>query len=520
MRKFCRFGQFVAGLGALVAVHAAPSAHAQSASTPTAAQSDDLFRAAAYAGRFAEGARALEGKLIANPDDAQAVLGLGALKAFDAIAQFQRALYARTGTLASAPGLETFRRNALGQPGRSVLSLVVPVNPDATPMTYAALREILTDFVMRLEAAEKVLAQVADRDVKLVVQPGRVAIDLDSNGTIDAQERIFLSFLGRVSAEQRTAFITSELALDATDASWMRGYTNLIMGTVELLLAFDFSPTYEAAGHLLFGEDATAFGLELKRDARFGRSQAAIAAELASVKKRLDDAQRRARSLVVLNALTARLTELVKRDAPAADREELLERIAEERARRKTAQREVRQLQQQRRALQRENSGQADVGFFDLVAAVHSLNWRVADRVRLESARRRLLRALAINTTTWRLARAERDDDREFLPNAKQTAPFGVAPVTDDIIDGWLATTALMTDVLEGRRLIPHPRFQRGINVKRLLETATRIDFIAIASGHALVPYLDSGPVITQREWHTRVAPFGQDFPQFAIWFN
>ncbi|MEZ5855437.1 MAG: hypothetical protein R3D67_12125 [Hyphomicrobiaceae bacterium] len=49
-------------------------------------------------------------------------------------------------------------------------------------------------------------------------------------------------------------------AFDTADASWLRGYANLVMASVNLFLACDFEATYEATAHNAHGYSATRFG--------------------------------------------------------------------------------------------------------------------------------------------------------------------------------------------------------------------------------------------------------------------
>ena len=129
---------------------------------------------------------------------------------------------------------------------------------------------------------------------------------------------------------------------------------------------------------------------------------------------------------------------------------------------------------------------------------------------------------MEINKNTWRLARLETDDDREWLPNAKQTAPFGGrrGMVTDEIIDSWLATTALVGEVLRGEKLMPHPRFSKGINLRRLLDESEQMDLVLLVTGHALVPYLEDGEIVDSKAWEAITQPMGRDVGKYAIWFN
>ena len=78
----------------------------------------------------------------------------------------------------------------------------------------------------------------------------------------------------------------------------------------------------------------------------------------------------------------------------------------------------------------------------------------------------------------------------------------------------------LSAEVLEGKKLLPHPRFEKGINLKKFFETAKEVDFVFLITGHGLVPYLEEGEIADAKAWAAVTAPLGRDLPLFAFWFN
>ncbi|MEZ5855438.1 MAG: hypothetical protein R3D67_12130 [Hyphomicrobiaceae bacterium] len=186
--------------------------------------------------------------------------------------------------------------------------------------------------------------------------------------------------------------------------------------------------------------------------------------------------------------------------------------------------RERNDLQQEKRRLEAEKAGQQPGAQYDsildIVQAVHTLNWSVIEPRRLQAVRQHLLQVMVLNRQTWKLVRAETDNDREWLPNARQTSPFLRQQLSDEVIDSWLATTALAEQVLKGEKLLPHPRFNQGVNLKRYLEGANRIDLVGLITGHGLEPYLETGDIVTNRTWRTLTRPMEQNLWGFAAWFN
>lgn len=101
----------------------------------------------------------------------------------------------------------------------------------------------------------------------------------------------------------------------------------------------------------------------------------------------------------------------------------------------------------------------------------------IADGVRLGRSRRHLLAVCKLNRETWAFIRAETDDDHEWLPNANQHGVIGL-PVTDQMINRWLAMVDQLEGLLEGERLFPGNLLAffyantggKGLNVKTLLD--------------------------------------------------
>ncbi|MBI1251553.1 MAG: hypothetical protein GC189_08785 [Alphaproteobacteria bacterium] len=159
-------------------------------------------------------------------------------------------------------------------------------------------------------------------------------------------------------------------------------------------------------------------------------------------------------------------------------------------------------------------------GFADAIAAIHTLNWPVIDRARRANVRTRLLRVTALSRETWTQIRRERDNDHEWLPNPRQTAPFQSLQVTDPIIAGWMDALDLADAVLNGEKLVPHWRFEQGVDVRAFLESDANFDPVALATGYGAVPFLRDGEKVTAEEMNRISEQFGGDFLLTAAWFN
>ena len=163
--------------------------------------------------------------------------------------------------------------------------------------------------------------------------------------------------------------------------------------------------------------------------------------------------------------------------------------------------------------------GFVDNSIGDAIALVHLLNWQVIDPERLKDVRTRLMTLTQLSRESWAAARAETDNDKEWLPNAKQTGRWGMA-VDDATIDGWLAVMGEFETVLDGKKLVPHWRFNKGFNVKRMFEESKRIDAVLIIAGVDAIPFLESGPISTTADWDGLTSAFRGNFLGYALWFN
>lgn len=509
-------------------------AFAMMALMPSAAEASNVrelanreIQRAAYAGDFEAGIANLDAIATAHPENVEAVFGKGALQVFAALARYQQGLRENATGIGANRGLGWMQSVVPLRPGRGSPA-VLPENPGATPMTYATLRRLTARFVSDLEQAQATLANVGDRPVKVPLKPFSIAIDFNGDGAIQGNERLLAPLLAGARGwsrivRQREAQ-EQELAFDTADASWLRGYCHVFLASANALLAFDFESSYHAAAHHLYGLDATTFGRELLAQMPSARTSTEIQADIADVEAELLTLNAQKIDRTRERELRKELRELPRGEAGREARQPINDELAEIRRKLTDRNAERRELRDRKRRLLAEQRGELPGGEYDAildaVAYLHTMSWPVVEPDRLKAARRNLLQIMAQNEVTWRLARSETDDDREWLPNANQTTPFGGRQLTDEVIDSWLGTTRLAADVLNGEKLLPHPRFRKGINLKKVFETATELDLVLFVTGHGVLPYLEDGEIVDQRTWRTLTNPMGRDFATYAFWFN
>lgn len=156
----------------------------------------------------------------------------------------------------------------------------------------------------------------------------------------------------------------------------------------------------------------------------------------------------------------------------------------------------------------------------DTVSFIHLISWDIVEPARLKDVRVRLKAMAEMSRQSWAAARRETDNDREWMPNAKQElSPTGLA-VTDSLIDGWLAVMAEFEAVLDGKKLLPHWRFQQGLNAKRMFDEMQRFDLVLLIAGPDAVPWLEDGPVSDTATWARLTRVFQGNFLGYTLFFN
>ena len=153
----------------------------------------------------------------------------------------------------------------------------------------------------------------------------------------------------------------------------------------------------------------------------------------------------------------------------------------------------------------------------------------VKEPARFGRFREHLLKVCELNHETWKHIRAERDDDREWLPNAKQKGVLGL-PVSDAMIDAWLGMVNEFAALLEGKKAIPSgfvqfvsPKASKGLNVKVLLsDPPEKFHWDELRSRAPEDKYLDATiPDINLGAFFRLGQVFNNPFGvAYAVWFN
>jgi hypothetical protein len=194
------------------------------------------------AGRLADAAAALDSHLRESTDDDSARFALGGVQFMQAVERLGQSLY-RHGL---EPSPDIFAMPFFRMP--------VPHNPAPEPLTYEKARAIIQRFVDDLAVAEATLAQVDDPNAAFPLAIGLVRLDLDGDGIATDQETLWEVYRRINNAPQVPPEDVARFTIDfdGSDAPWLRGYSHLLMGLGEFLLAYDWHESFDHAFQTLF----------------------------------------------------------------------------------------------------------------------------------------------------------------------------------------------------------------------------------------------------------------------------
>ncbi|MCC6920704.1 MAG: hypothetical protein IT548_16015 [Alphaproteobacteria bacterium] len=178
--------------------------------------------------------------VLAMAGDPEAEAGLGVIRFARAIERFAQTMY----------------RHGLQPGGASYgpfLRMPLPPNPNPEPLSYEQLRDAFAAVSADLDAAEQMLAEVGDREVKLPLATGRIRIDINGDGRADENEQLLaLAFGDSAPAEFRQQNESFVVAFDTADVYWLRGYCNLLGAVADFWLSFDFREAFNQTFHVIF----------------------------------------------------------------------------------------------------------------------------------------------------------------------------------------------------------------------------------------------------------------------------
>lgn len=156
----------------------------------------------------------------------------------------------------------------------------------------------------------------------------------------------------------------------------------------------------------------------------------------------------------------------------------------------------------------------------DLIAFVHLAHWPVAEPERMPRVLSHLEDMVSLSRANWKQILAETDDDREWVPSPRQKSAIPGMPVTEAQVRGWTQFLDEFDALLKGKKLLPHWRLEKGINVRRIFLEPRTFDPVLYAQGAAALPYLEEGELTSAATWNWIMQMFEGNFLIYAVWFN
>jgi hypothetical protein len=159
----------------------------------------------------------------------------------------------------------------------------------------------------------------------------------------------------------------------------------------------------------------------------------------------------------------------------------------------------------------------------DLIAGIHNLRFKLKEPQRLKKVHGHLKAAVQHSRQMWKSIEAEVDNDREWIPNTKQTSSVTQVRINPDMIKTWGTFLDEVSDILDGKKLLPFWRGtskDRGINLKRFFLEPRDFDIVLWVHGSAATPYLEKGQVTNEADWRDFQQVFNGQLFGFAAWFN
>lgn len=212
-------------------------------------------------GRFSEGEQFFQKQLAAAPQDQTIRASLGVVQFLHALEIAVQDMY-RYGT-------HTQRRVGF------LIELPNSVNPAPDEIGYEDARSVLERLLEGVLKAERTLAEFKPANIKLPIDVTTIRVDIDRDGKISESEN-FLPVLARMINGRRqinTEKIPSLVfAFDDADVYWLRGYLNVLSGSLNVMLAYDWKEAFERTAHLVFLKPKTPHTFLLKESDKSGFS--------------------------------------------------------------------------------------------------------------------------------------------------------------------------------------------------------------------------------------------------------
>jgi len=128
---------------------------------------------------------------------------------------------------------------------------------------------------------------------------------------------------------------------------------------------------------------------------------------------------------------------------------------------------------------------------------------------------------IRLNKVFWAGVAIETDNNKEWIPNASQTAALGFT-LPEGAAETWQAVLNDAEKLLKGELLVSFWRIEPvgGVNVKALFYDPPVVDIVDWVQGAGLMPYLQRGPTVSARNVRLFERMVSGDTVLFALLFN
>jgi hypothetical protein len=157
----------------------------------------------------------------------------------------------------------------------------------------------------------------------------------------------------------------------------------------------------------------------------------------------------------------------------------------------------------------------------DRVAVVLQTLRHQPDPALTREARDHLREMMTANQAFWKAVAAEKDNDREWIPNDTQQAALGFE-LPQGTGDQWMNLLNDMDQALQGKMLIPFWRFAPGygVDLSMWLENPEPVEISDWVQGTAALPYLRPGLTVGDENLRGFMQMFGGDAVLYMMLLN
>ena len=435
---------------------------------------------------------------------------------------------------------------------------ILAPNPAPRRAGPDTLSRIMTEFVIDMERARDALIAAEQNGVTAfeLALPD-LWFDINGNGTRDEGESaietlgtvvlgpraygqfrrdnvtVGTDFLGKPVSES----FSTELVVrfDTADQAWLTAYTHMLSGFGNLFLAFDPEP-------ILRDLDAARALLNAAPTIPNFYDQADLIAEIDALEQELETLQARDEDiragLEQLNQQSSALVAELNQAETQADKDTLqseIQSVREKISDLRTEQRDVRQarglVRNEIRSAQAKQTAddatplqslmQRERATIDTFYVALAAIQQQPDPARIRAAHADWTAMIRHNRQFWDLLAQETDNDREWIPNARQSSVLPVE-IPERVAEGWQNILADAEAVLDGRLLIPHPLLPpgHGISLPAYVENPAPLDLTRWVHGVGAYPYAAKGPRITAQSWQAFERLTSGNAAGFALFFN